>query len=122
MSAVGGDRGGGSPGEQGVGGARETGVERVGSRISTMVGSRKEIKKASFHFVTAYHPVKETNPTTFLDFHLTSPRLKAKFYMLKDKKRKFVLRIKKKKSNTSVKIGIQFLCSDMNHSLKLVFL
>ena len=22
-------------------------------------------------FVTAYHPIKETNPITFLDFHLT---------------------------------------------------
>ena len=47
-------------------------------------------------FVTAYHPVKETNPTTFLDFHLTSPRLKAKSYA-KRQKRKIRTRDKKKK-------------------------
>ena len=50
----------------------ETGEERVGSRISKMVGSGREIQKGKLSlFVTAYHPVKETNPTTFLDFHLT---------------------------------------------------
>ena len=39
-------------------------------------GTRKKVcwKK----FVTAYHPVKETNPTTSI---WRSPRLKAKFYM-----------------------------------------
>ena len=64
---------GGSPGEQEAGGVRETGEERAGGGIST--GSlrreaREKFKKA----------VKETNPTTFLDFHLSFPRLKAKFY------------------------------------------
>ena len=44
-------------------GAREMGEERV--------GSRREIQKGKLSLsVTAYHPVKETNPT-FLDFHLT---------------------------------------------------
>ena len=66
-----GDRGGGSPGEQGAGGVRETGEERAGSEISTMAGSGREMPKGKLSLiVTAYHPVKETNPTTFLDFHL----------------------------------------------------
>ena len=50
----------------------ETGEERAGSRISKMVGSGGEIQKGKLSlFITGYHPVKETNPTTFLDFHLT---------------------------------------------------
>ena len=33
---------------------------------------RREIQKGKLSLsVTAYHPVKETNPTMFLDFHLT---------------------------------------------------
>ena len=60
----GGGQGGGSPGEQGAGGVRETGEERA--------GSGREIPKGKLSLiVTAHHPVKETNPTTFLDFHLT---------------------------------------------------
>ena len=51
---------------------QESGEERVGSGISTMAGSRRELQKGKLSLlVTAYHPVKETNPTTFLDFHLT---------------------------------------------------
>ena len=66
-----GDRGGGSPGEQGAGGVRETGEERAGSEISMMAGSGRVMPKGKLSLiVTAYHPVKETNPTTFLDFHL----------------------------------------------------
>ena len=42
-----GDRGGGSPGEQGAGGVRETGEERAGGGISTMAGSGREIQKGS---------------------------------------------------------------------------
>ena len=55
-------------GDRGAGGVRETGEERAGSGI---------LKKAKFSksklslFVDAYHPVKETTPTTFFDFHLT---------------------------------------------------
>ena len=68
----GGGQGGGSPGEQGAGGVRETGEERAGSGISMMAGSGREIPKGKLPLiVTAHHPVKETNPTKFLDFHLT---------------------------------------------------
>ena len=43
--------------------------------------------------------------------------------MRKDKKGKFVLGIKKKKEKQYFgETGIQFSHSDMNHSLKLVFL
>ena len=38
---------GGTPGEQGAGGVRETGEERAGGGISTMAGSGKEIQKGS---------------------------------------------------------------------------
>ena len=35
-------------------------------------GKRERIQKGKLSlFVTAYHPVKETYPTTFFDFHLT---------------------------------------------------
>ena len=71
-SWLGGTGGGGSPGEQGVGGVRETGEERAGSGISTMAEAGEKFKKSKLSlFVNAYHPVKETTPTTFLDFHLT---------------------------------------------------
>ena len=34
--------------------------------------SRREIQRGKLSsFDTAYHPVKETNPTMFFDFHLT---------------------------------------------------
>ena len=37
-----------------------------------MAGSGGEIPKGKLSLiVTAHHPVKETNPTTFLDFHST---------------------------------------------------
>ena len=50
---------------------QESREERAGSGISTMAGSRRELQKGKLSLlVTAYHPVKETNPT-FLDFHLT---------------------------------------------------
>ena len=57
-------QGGWEPGKTGVGRAWETGEKRA--------GRGREIKKGKLSlFVTAYHPVQETNPTTFLDFHLT---------------------------------------------------
>ena len=40
-----GGQGGGSPGEQGAGGVRETGEERAGGGISKMAGSGREIQK-----------------------------------------------------------------------------
>ena len=86
----GGGQEGGSPEEQGAGGVRETGEERA--------GSGREIPKGKLSLiVTAYHPVKETNPTTFLDFHLTfSEALNQNFNARKVKKRKFALGIEKR--------------------------
>ena len=48
------------------------GEERAGSGISMMAGDWRDIQKGKLSlFVTAYHhPVKETNPQMFLDFHL----------------------------------------------------
>ena len=60
-------QGGGSLGEQGVGGVREMGEESAGSGISTRAGSGREIQKGKRSLsITAYHPVKNTNPATFL--------------------------------------------------------
>ena len=94
----GGGQGGGIPGEQGAGGVRETGEERAGSGISMMAGSGREIPKGKLSLiVTAHHPVKETNSTTFLDFHLTfSEALNQNFNARKVKKRKFALGIEKR--------------------------
>ena len=65
-------QGGGSPGEQGAGGVRETGEEREQSGISTIGGKReKNSRRQTFVICYCLHPVKETNPTTFVDFHLT---------------------------------------------------
>ena len=60
----GGGQGGGSPGEQGAGGVREAGSLRWRE-------AGEKFKKSSFFFCYCLLPVKETNPTTFLDFHLT---------------------------------------------------
>ena len=56
-----------------MGEVRETGKERAGSGISMIYGGKQKrnSKRQLSLFVTAYHPVKEMNPTTFLDFHLT---------------------------------------------------
>ena len=63
-----------------------------------MAGSGREIPKGKLSLiVTAHHPVKETNPTTFLDFHLTfSEALNQNFNARKVKKRKFALGIEKR--------------------------
>ena len=55
-----GDRGGGSPGEQGAGGVRETGEERA--------GSGREIQKVKLFFflVTAYFQSKKRTQQRFL--------------------------------------------------------
>ena len=64
--------GGRELGKTGVRRARQTGEKRAGRGISKMAGSGREIQKGKLSlFVTAYHPVQKTNPTTFLDFHLT---------------------------------------------------
>ena len=85
-------------GDRGAGGVWETGEERAGSGISMMAGSGREIPKGKLSLiVTAHHPVKETNPTTFLDFHLTfSEALNQNFNARKVKKRKFALGIEKR--------------------------
>ena len=104
--ACGGGQGGRSPGEQGAGGVWETGEERAGSGISMMAGSGismmagsgREIPKGKLSLiVTAHQPVKETNSTTFLDFHLTfSEALNQNFNARKVKKRKFALGIEER--------------------------
>ena len=63
----GGGQGGGSPGEQGAGGVRETGEERAGGGISTMAGSEREIQKGKLLlFVTAYFQSKKRTQECFL--------------------------------------------------------
>ena len=63
----GGGQGGGSPGEQGAGGVRETGEERAGSGISTMAGSGREIQKGKLSlYVTAYIQSKKRTQQRFL--------------------------------------------------------
>ena len=68
-----------------------------------MAGSGREIPKGKLSLiVTAHHPVKETNSTTFLDFHLTfSEALNQNFNA-----RKVKIRTRdRKKSITSGEIG-----------------
>ena len=67
-----GGTGGGSQGKQGAGGyrSREKKGREAGSLRWQEAGENFQKGKLSL-LVTAYHPVKETNPTTFLDFHLT---------------------------------------------------
>ena len=58
---------GGSPGEQGAGGVRETGEERAESGISTMAGSGIEIQKDKLSlFATAYIKSKKRTQQRFL--------------------------------------------------------
>ena len=88
-----GDRGAGARenrGREGYGRREKSGISRA--------GSGREIPKGKLSLiVTAHHPVKETNPTTFLDFHLTfSEALNQNFNARKVKKRKFALRIEKR--------------------------
>ena len=73
-------------GGEGTGGGKGTGDRR-------RKGGKRERNSKSQAFLICYclHPVQETNPTTFLDSHKRSPRLKAKFYT----REKFVLGIKK---------------------------
>ena len=52
--------------------ARENmGRKGYGRREKKGREAREKFKKASFRYCYCLHPVKETNPTTFLDFHLT---------------------------------------------------
>ena len=74
-----GGQGGGSPGEQGAGGVRETAEERA--------GSGREIQKDKLSLIVTV----QTN-----DFYLRSPRLKAKYICEKSQKTKIRIRDKKK--------------------------
>ena len=67
-----GETGGGSPGEQGSG--RGTGDgRRKGGRRDLYDGGKRErnSKRQAFPICYCLLPVKEKNPRTFLDFHLT---------------------------------------------------
>ena len=60
-------QGGGSPGEQGAGGVRETEGERAGSGISTMAGSGREIQKGTLSlFVIAHIKSKKRTQQHFV--------------------------------------------------------
>ena len=63
-----------------------------------MAGSGRENQKGKLSLiVTTHHPVKETNPKTFLEFYLTfSEALNQNFKARKVKKRKFALGIEKR--------------------------
>ena len=98
--------GGWEPGR--TGGGRGTGDgRRKGRRRDLYDGRKRERNSKTQAFAICYCllPVKETNPRTFLDFHLTFSEAYSKIlYTRKVKKRKFVLGIKKN-GITSCEIG-----------------
>ena len=81
--------GGGTGGREAgrTGGGRGTGDKKEKGREEGSLRWREAGEKFK-------RAVKETNPTTFLDFHLTFSKI---LYTRKVKKRKFVLGIKKKR-------------------------
>ena len=91
-----GDRG---AGDGRTGGGRGTGDGRgKGGRRDLYDGGKRErnSKRQPFAICYCLLPVKETNPRTFLDFHLTFSEGYSKIlYTRKVKKRKFVLGVKK---------------------------
>ena len=93
----GGGTGGREPGR--TGGGRGTGDgRRKGGRRDLYDGGKRErnSKRQAFAICYCLLPVKETNPRTFLEFHLTFSEAYSKIlYTRKVKKRKFVLGIKK---------------------------
>ena len=59
-------------GKTGAGAQENGGREGYGRREKKRQEAGEKLKKRKLSsFVTAYHPVKETTPTTFLDFQLT---------------------------------------------------
>ena len=73
MGGGGGGTGGREPGRT-VGGREGYGDKRrKGGKRDLYDGGKRERNSKRQAFVICYclHPVKETNPTTFLDFHLT---------------------------------------------------
>ena len=105
----GGGAGGREPGRTGDGrGTGGGGGRRKGGRRDLYDGGKREInsKRQAFAICDCLLPVKETNPRTFLDFHLTFSEAYSKILCTrKVKKRKFVLGIKKKKQYYSREIG-----------------
>ena len=90
-------QGGWEPGRTGSG--RGTGDgRRKGRRQDLYDGGKRErnSKRQAFAISYCLLPVKETNPRTFLDFHLVFSEAYSKILNIrKVKKRKFVLGIKK---------------------------
>ena len=82
-----------------TGGGRGTGDgRRKGGRQDLYDGGKRErnSKRQAFAICYCLLPVKETNPRTFLDFHLTFSEAYSKIlYTRKFKKQKFVLGVKK---------------------------
>ena len=93
-------QGGRSPGKQGAG------EERAGSRISKMAESGREIQKGKLSlFVTAHHPLKETNPTivSWLPFNILQG-WKQNFVCKKSQETKIRTQDKKKQHLLQVKL------------------
>ena len=92
-----GGTGGREPGR--TGGGRGTGDgRRKGGKRDLYDGGKRERNSKRQAFVICYclHPVKGTNPTTFLDSHLTFSEAWSKIlYARRVKKRKFVHGMKK---------------------------
>ena len=81
--------GGREPGRTGGGRGSGDGRRKGGRR-------ERNSKRQAFAICYCLLPVKETNPRTFLDFHLTFSEAYSKIlYTRKFKKRKFVLGVKK---------------------------
>ena len=102
----GGGQGGGSPGEQGAGGVRETGEERAGGGISTMAGSGREFKKASFCYLLLLTSSQRNEPknVSWLPFNVFRG-LQQNCIHEKRQKTKIGARDEKKKCITSCEIG-----------------
>ena len=87
--------GGGSPGQQGVGGVREAGKERVGSGISTRAGSGKGVQEGKHSlFITAYIIQSKTQTWQRFLLPLILTFCKASNKILYVRKCKFVLGLK----------------------------
>ena len=98
--------GGREPGR--TGGGRGTGDgRRKGGRRNLYDGGKRErnSKRQAFAIYYCLLPVKETNPRTFLDFHLMFSEAYSKIvYTRKDKRPKLVLGMKKKNALLPVKL------------------
>ena len=83
-----------------------------------MAESGREIPKGKLSLSVTAHPVKETNPTTFLDFHLTfSEALNQNFNARKVQKRKFALGIEKR---ALLPVKLETFPSRLHHGLRVL--